>query len=127
MTPGEHTRALQRLAADAAGQVLRHVRLGERRVPLRLDPDGWLVYVELASGEAVSLSDANDEVGLVAMVHPADDDSQALACRYLRLDGVEIVEVPTPEGALLVPSALVPYDPCGGATVGPSGRGRTPA
>ena len=129
MTPGEHTRALQHLAADETGQVLRHVRLGEARVPLRLDPDGWLVYVELASGEAVSLSDANDEVGLVAMVHPADDDSQPLACRYLRLDGVEVVEVvevPTPEGALLVPSALVPYDPCGGADVGPSGRGRTP-
>ena len=122
MTPEEHARALQRLAADEAGEVLRHVRLGERRVPLRRDPAGWLVYVELASGEAVSLSDANDEVGLVAMVHPADDDSEALACRYVRLDGVEVVEVPTPEGALLVPSALVPYDACGGATVGPSGR-----
>jgi hypothetical protein len=122
VTPDVYERALQRLAADEAGEVLRHVRLGNRRVPLRLDPAGWLVYVELSSGEVVSLSDANDAVGLVAMVHPVGDDAEALACRYVRLDGVEVVEVPTPEGALLVPSALVPYDACGGATVGASGR-----
>jgi hypothetical protein len=121
VTPDEHARALQHLAADEPGEVLRHVRLGERRVPLRLDPCGRLVYVELASGEAVSLSDANDAVGLVAMVHPAGDDGDELPCRYVRLDGVEVVEVPTPDGPLLVPSALVPYDACGGATVGPGG------
>jgi hypothetical protein len=78
--------------------------------------------VALSSGEVVSLSDANDAVGLVAIVHPVGDDAEPLACRYVRLDGVEVVEVPTPEGALLVPSALVPYDACGGATVGASGR-----
>jgi hypothetical protein len=120
--PEEYERALQRLAADEAGEVLRQVRLGERRVPLRLDPSGWLVYVDLSSGEVVSLSDANDAAGLVAMVHPSGDDGEALACRYVRLDGVEVVEVPTPEGALLVPSDLVPYDACGGARVGASGR-----
>lgn len=85
-------------------------------------PAGWLVYVELSSGEAFSLSDANEAAGLVAMVHPSGEDGEALDSRYVRLDGVEVVEVPTPEGALLVPSALVPYDACGGATVGAGGR-----
>ena len=122
MTPEAYERALQCLAADEPGEVLRQVRLGERRVPLRLDPAGWLVYVELSSGEVVSVSDANDAVGLMAMVHPCGDDGEALDCCYVRLDGVEVVEVPTPEGALLVPSALVPYDACGGATVGAGGR-----
>ena len=122
MTPEAYEWALQRLAADEPGEVLLQVRLGERRVPLRLDPAGWLVYVELTSGEVVSLSDANDAAGLVAMVHRCGDDGEALDCRYVRLDGVEVVEVPTPDGALLVPSALVPYDACGGATVGAGGR-----
>jgi hypothetical protein len=122
VTPEAYERALECLAADEPGEVLCPVRLGERRVPLRLDPAGWLVYVELSSGEVVTLSDANDAAGLVAMVHPSGDDGEALDCRYMRLDGVEVVEVPTPEGALLVPSALVPYDACGGATVGAAGR-----
>lgn len=121
MTPDEHERALQHLARDEPGEVLRHVQLGDRRVPLRLDPGGQLVYVELSSGEAVSLSDANDSVGLVVMVHPAGGQGDPLPSRYVRLDGVEVVEVPTPEGTLLVPSALVPYDARGGATVGPGG------
>ena len=66
------------------------------------------------------LSDANDEVGLLAQLHPTGDDAP-LPTRYVRHDGVEVVEVPTPDGLLLVPSDLVPYDSCGG--VGPSRNG----
>jgi hypothetical protein len=78
--------------------------------------------LELSSGDQVGLSDANDEVGLLAQLHPPGDDAP-LPTRYVRHDGVEVVEVPTPDGLLLVPSDLVPYDPCGGRTVGPSRNG----
>jgi hypothetical protein len=99
---------LAALRSDPDGPVLRLVPLGRGLAPLRLDPGG--------------LSDANDEVGLLAQLHPAGDDAP-MPTRYVRHDGVEVVEVPTPDGLLLVPSDLVPYDPCGGRTVGPSRNG----
>jgi hypothetical protein len=114
--------ALAALRSDPDGPVLRLVPLGLGHAPLRLDPGGSLVYVELSSGEQLGLSDANDDVGLLAQLHPAGDDAP-LPTRYVRHDGVEVVEVPTPDGLLLVPSDLVPYDPCGGRTVGPSRNG----
>jgi hypothetical protein len=114
--------ALAALGSDPDGSVLRFVPLGRGLAPLRLDPGGSLVYVELSSGEQVGLSDANDEVGLLVQLHPAGDDAP-IPTRYVRQDGVEVVEVPTRDGLLLVPSDLVPYDPCGGRTVGPSRNG----
>jgi hypothetical protein len=114
--------ALAAVGADPDGPVLRFVPLGRGLAPLRLDPGGSLVYVQLSSGEQVGLSDANDEVGLLVQLHPAGDDAP-IPTRYVRHDGVEVVEVPTADGLLLVPSDLVPYDPCGGRTVGPSRNG----
>lgn len=107
-------------ADDPDGPVLRRVPLGDRLAPLMLDPGGRLVYVTLSSGRQVGLSDANDAVGLQAVLHPITDDSEPLPSQYARHDGVEVVEVPTTDGLLLVPSALVPYDECGGRTAGRS-------
>lgn len=115
----ERERGLAEIAAEnELGHVLRMVPLGSSRVPLRLDPCGRLAYVALSTGEALSLSDANDEVGLVVMLHPDRGEGDSLPCRYRWYDGVEVVEVETSDGLLLVPSGLVPYDERGGATVG---------
>lgn len=120
---GDHEALVKRLGPD--GPVLRMVPLGKSVAPLRLDPSGNLVYVQLSTGEQVGLSDANDAVGLLAQVHPThDDDDRMLPTRYVRYDGIEVVEVNTLDGLLLVPSALVPYDDCGGQTVGPGSRHR---
>ena len=127
-TSGDRSAALRDPLRVTAGwddedcPVLRRVPLGDRLAPLRYDDTGPLVYVTLSSGRQVSLSDANDAVGLQAVLHPVGAHDDALPSRYVRHDGVEVVEVTTTDGLLLVPSALVPYDPCGGRTVGPGVR-----
>lgn len=70
-------------ADDAPGEFLRHVPLGDGLTALRLDD--WMVYVDLPDGGAVSLSDANDEVGLLAVLHPLAEDHDGLPCRYVQL------------------------------------------
>jgi hypothetical protein len=119
-TSRDEVLAALRSAPD--GPVLRLVPLGRGLAPLRLDAGGSLVYVELSSGKQVGLSDANDEVGLLAQLHPAGDDAplptrcaSSTSSRWSRSRPLTVCSSCRPTSCRTTA--------CGGRTVGPSRKG----
>lgn len=88
-----------------------HAYLGEQAetaLPCEHDPGGWLLTMDLPSGIELSLSDAYDGVGPLALRHYADGrEPEEYPVWYDDVDGVEVYRITTPDGPLIVPARHV--------------------
>ena len=72
------------------------------------DLGGWLLTMDLPSGIELSLSDAYDGVGPLALRHyPDSREPQEYPVCYDDVDCVEVYRITTPEGPLIVPARHV--------------------
>jgi len=87
--------------------------LNGERLCAEQDQSAPLVFVQMpGSGADVSLCDAFDLVGPLALRHAEDGaDTVEVAVEYGDLDGVAVYRVQLAEGELLFPSAIVPVRP----------------
>ena len=87
--------------------------LGELTLAVERDPTGPLVSVRLpGSDDEVSLCDAYDAVGPLALLHFADRrPAVELPVEYDDVDGVEVYQVTTAVGPLIFPARIVPVLP----------------
>ena len=87
-----------------------HAYLGALTLQVEYDPEGPLVSVTLPGSEdEVSLNDARDPVGPLALQHfPDRRPAVELPVEYGDIDGVEVYLVTTTLGTLIFPAAIVP-------------------